>query len=219
MSGTGTTIGRRAASCNTARVTTRSPRQRASPRAGTGWLLAGYVGIAGFFLLEATTRKPGSASSLHPSDDDHGTTRMIIAVYGLATDLPLFLRRASVPPLPRTAGPIGLMVQATGLALRAWSMHTLGSFYTRTLRTEGEQGLIETGPYRLVRHPGYTGSLLTWTGFALTSRSTPVVALVAGLLGGAYHRRITAEDQLLLRDLPGYGAYMDRTKKLVPFLW
>jgi protein-S-isoprenylcysteine O-methyltransferase Ste14 len=187
------------------------------------WLLAGYAGLAGFFVLEATTRKPGSASSLRVSDQDQGTTRTIIVAYGLAIDLPVLLRRAlrraAVLELSPVAAPAGLMVEATGLALRAWSMHTLGASYTRTLRTEREQGLIDTGPYRLIRHPGYTGSLLTWMGFALTSGSIPVVAFVAGLLGRAYHRRILAEELLLQRDLPGDNAYTDRTKKLIPFVW
>jgi hypothetical protein len=73
--------------------------------------------------------------------------------------------------------------------------------------------------HRRVPGAGYTGSLLTWTGFALTSRSVPVLALVGGLLGRAYQRRIHAEEQLLNRELPGYSAYQDRTKKLVPYLW
>jgi len=115
------------------------------------------------------------------------------------------LRRTPLPELPRPVAPAGLILQATGLGLRAWSMHRLGEFYSRTLRTEGSQhGVIDSGPYRLVRHPGYTGSLLTWTGFALTSRSASVVALVGGLMGRAYHQRITAEEALLRRALPGY---------------
>jgi protein-S-isoprenylcysteine O-methyltransferase Ste14 len=39
------------------------------------------------------------------------------------------------------------------------------------------------------------------------------------LLGVAYHRRITAEEELLRRDLPGYPAYCERTKRLVPFVF
>ncbi len=199
------------------RVATQSPRR--PRRSGTGWFLAGYAGIACFFALEAVTRKPGSASSLEASTDDQGTTHMIVTAYALATELPLVLRRVPAPQLPQTAGPAGLALQACGLALRAWSMRTLGTSYTRTLRTENEQHVTDNGPYRLIRHPGYTGSLLTWTGFALTSRSVPVIALVAGLLGRAYHRRITAEEKLLQRDLPGYTAYSHHTKKLIPFVW
>ncbi len=60
---------------------------------------------------------------------------------------------------------------------------------------------------------------MAWTGFALASRSKASVVLIPGLLGVAYGRRITAEEQLLRRDLPGYAAYCQRTKRLVPFVW
>jgi protein-S-isoprenylcysteine O-methyltransferase Ste14 len=200
------------------------PRPDGRRRGGQGWFLAGYAGIAGFLALEALTREPGRAASLETSADDQGTTRMIVAAYAIAAELPLLLRR--VPALggpalqlPPAAAPAGLVLQAAGLGLRAWSMRTLGGSYTRTLQTGAEQAVITAGPYRLVRHPGYTGSLLTWTGFALTSRSLPVLALAGGLLGRAYQRRIAAEEQLLARDLPGYGAYQARTRKLVPYLW
>ena len=200
-------------------MTTVTSRSRRRSRTDTGWLLAGYAGIAGFFVLEALTRQRGTASSLDASEDDRDTTRMIITAYALAADLPLLLRRLPAPQLPPVAGPAGLIVQASGLALRAWSMRTLGAAYTRTLRTDDEQHVVEEGPYRLVRHPGYAGSLLTWSGFALASRSVPVIGFVTGLLGWAYQRRITAEEELLRRELPGYAAYSDRTKKLIPFLW
>jgi protein-S-isoprenylcysteine O-methyltransferase Ste14 len=195
-----------------------SPRRRRS-RADTGWFLAGYAGLAGFFALEALTRQRGSASSLTASADDQGTTRMIVTAYGVAAGLPLVLRRLPVPQLPRAASPVGLVLQAGGLTLRAWSMRTLGASYTRTLRADEKQRVVDTGPYRVVRHPGYTGSLLTWTGFAISSRSWPVIALITGLLGRAYQRRVTAEEKLLQRDLPGYTAYSHRTRRLIPFLW
>ena len=145
------------------------PRRRAS--GGAGWLLAGYAGLAGFFVLEGFLRRPGSASSLKASADDRGTTRLIVVTYAVAVDLPLVARWLPMRPLPPPAAPAGLLTQATGLIVRAWSMRVLGQSYSRTLRAEGnEQPVINTGPYRLVRHPGYLGSLLTWTGFALTSR-------------------------------------------------
>lgn len=181
--------------------------------------MAGYAGLAGFFLMEALTRQHGAASSLGTSEDDQGTTRMIITAYALVADLPLLLRRLPVPQLPPAAGPAGLIVQTGGLALRAWSMRTLGASYTRMLRSDKDQRVVDEGPYRLVRHPGYAGSLLTWGGFALASRSAPVMGFVIGLLSWAYQRRITAEEELLRRELPGYAAYTDQTKKLIPFIW
>jgi protein-S-isoprenylcysteine O-methyltransferase Ste14 len=202
-------------------LATMSESRRQHRRHGTGrWLAAGYAGLAGFFALEALLRQRGSASSLRATGDDRGTTLTIVAAYGLAAGLPLVARRLPGRRLPPAAAPAGLVLQAAGLAVRAWSMRALGGSYTRTLRTgAGGQALVTSGPYRLVRHPGYLGSLLTWTGFALASRSWPVVVLAAGLLGGAYGRRIVVEEQLLGRDIPGYPAYCQETRKLIPFVW
>src|SRR6202034_2016761 len=95
------------------------PRPDGRRRGGRGWFLAGYAGIAGFLALEALTRKPGRAASLETSADDQGTTRMIVVAYGVAAELPLLLRRVPAPRLPAAAAPVGLVVQAAGLSLRA----------------------------------------------------------------------------------------------------
>jgi protein-S-isoprenylcysteine O-methyltransferase len=188
-------------------------------RDGPAWLRAGYAGVAGFFALEATTRRRGSASALDASSDDRGTTLLIAGAYAAAATLAPVLRLTPSPRLPRIAAPLGFVLEALGLGLRAWSMRTLGSSYTRTLRIHDAQQMVDSGPYAWVRHPGYAGSLLVWTGFALTSRSLPVVLAVDGLLGTAYQRRIAAEETLLRRDLLGYEAYRERTKKLIPLVW
>jgi protein-S-isoprenylcysteine O-methyltransferase Ste14 len=195
-------------------------RAESERRAGVRWFVAGYAGLAGFLALEAVVREGGgTASSLDTSDEDHATTRMILAAYAAAVTASPIVRRLPSPRLPRGAGPTGLAMEAIGLGVRAWSMRTLGRSYSRTLRTEDDQAVIDTGPYHLVRHPGYLGSLLVWTGFALTSRSLPVAAVVGAMLGSAYQRRISAEERLLRSELPTYAAYSDRTKKLIPFVW
>ena len=188
-------------------------------RKGRRWFLAGYTGIAGFFALEAASRQGGAAASLDVSADDQGTTRMIVTGFALAVVLAPFARRLALLRLPSAIVPAGFALEIAGLGLRAWSMETLGRSYTRTLRTEGEQPVIDTGPYRLVRHPGYLGSLLIWTGFGISSGSGAVMALVGGLLGRAYRRRILAEEHLLRRELPGYADYAERTKRLIPAIW
>ncbi|MGA7989758.1 MAG: isoprenylcysteine carboxylmethyltransferase family protein [Candidatus Dormiibacterota bacterium] len=196
-----------------------APKRSRGRGSGIGWFLAGYAGVGGFFALEAATRHRGTASSLEASSDDRGTTRLIVAAYATAVSVAPLLRRAPSARLGPAAAPIGVGLQALGLGVRWWSMRTLGSSYTRTLRAEHAQHVVDTGPYALVRHPGYAGSLLLWTGFALTSRSVLVLVAVAALLGSAYQRRITAEEALLRRKLPEYASYSERTKKLIPLLW
>ncbi|MCA2249777.1 isoprenylcysteine carboxylmethyltransferase family protein [Mycobacterium intracellulare] len=194
-------------------------RHPAGSVTGRGWLAAGYVGAGGFFVQEMLLRHRGSASNLNASRDDKGTTRTLLAASGFAYAAPLALRRLPVPSLPAVVGAVGLILQACGLALRVWSMRTLGGFYTRTLRTTQDQTVVDTGPYRVIRHPGYTGALLVWLGLGLTSRSAAATIVVAAVMGRAYRRRISAEERLLQRGLPGYRAYSDRTKKLVPRIW
>jgi protein-S-isoprenylcysteine O-methyltransferase len=63
------------------------------------------------------------------------------------------------------AGWTGIAVMMVGsLALRWWASVILGRFYTSTLRLSEGQQLVEKGPYRMVRHPGYAGILLLLAG-------------------------------------------------------
>jgi protein-S-isoprenylcysteine O-methyltransferase Ste14 len=185
-----------------------------------GWLAAGYAGLVGFFVLERRLRAGGESSALTASEGDRGTTRLLIAAYAAATDVPLVARRLGFGRLPAWVAPVGLVVQGAGLSLRAWSMRELGRSYTRTLLVaRDEQAVVSSGPYRIVRHPGYLGSLLTWTGFALTTCSLPAVGLVVGPLAAVYARRIAAEEELLRRELPGYESYAEATARLIPVVW
>jgi len=184
-----------------------------------GWFAAGYGGLGGFLAVEAAVRAPGSASSLAASGADEGTTRAIVIAGAVSAGLAPLVRLLRLRRMPGAAGPLGVSLQAVGLGLRLWAMMTLRAAYTRTLRTSDDQPTVARGPYAVIRHPGYLGSLLVWVGFALTSRSPAVVVLAGGLIGRAYARRIAVEERLLERDLPGYQDYARRTRRLIPYVW
>lgn len=193
------------------------------PRSGLsrrGWLAASYAGAAAFFALEAGARQPGEASDLAATDSDQGTTRQIVAAYGLAAGSSPVLGRLRAGRLPPVSGPAGVGMMAAGLALRAWSMRRLGAYYSRTLRTAPDQKVVESGPYRVIRHPGYLGSIMVWTGFAVTSGSGAAALGVAALMGHAYGRRITSEEAMLTGRFGSvYAEYSQRTKRLIPLVW
>jgi protein-S-isoprenylcysteine O-methyltransferase Ste14 len=189
------------------------------PRRGLRWFGAGAAGLGGFFAVEALVRSPGEASDLHGGEQDAGSTRGIALAGALAALSAPLLRRLPLRPLPRWCAPLGLLVLAAGLALRVWSMQTLAESFSRTLRVTNEQQVTERGPYRHVRHPGYAGSLLVWSGFGLSSGSAAVLGTVAALVVPAYAQRMEAEERLLGEQLPGYAAYSERTARLVPHVW
>jgi protein-S-isoprenylcysteine O-methyltransferase len=114
----------------------------------------------------------------------------------------------------------GAAVALSGVVLRVWSVATLGRYFTYVVKVTPDQKVVETGPYRLIRHPSYTGALLTGTGIGLSLRfaAAPAIILLTSFLG--YWIRMAVEERALAEGIGGpYRAYMTRTKRLIPFIW
>lgn len=175
--------------------------------------------VAGFLLLEGRLRQGSEARSLQAGDADRGTTRAIGAAVPLAVGGPPLASALRIRHLPVGVGWLGTALAAGGVALRVWAARVLGASYTRTLRVRDAQPLVETGPYALVRHPGYAGALAMWTGYALSWRSLPALSAIGPMLV-AYLRRIAAEEEMLDR-VPGggYRRYRQRTRRLIPGIY
>ena len=113
---------------------------------------------------------------------------------------------------------VGIALMLVGLALRWYSIRVLGKSFTYVVHTRPDQQVVETGPYRRIRHPSYTGALLTIIG-VLMALTNPLsfLGLLPPLVGYAY--RIRVEENALVRNLgEAYQSYMRRTKRLIPFL-
>jgi protein-S-isoprenylcysteine O-methyltransferase Ste14 len=113
---------------------------------------------------------------------------------------------------------LGLALMLIGMALRWYSIRVLGRSFTTTVMTRPGQVVVESGPYRWIRHPSYTGGLLTVLGiFVCLTNPASFLGLLPPLAGYAY--RIRIEENALTRSLgEPYRAYMQRTKRLIPFL-
>jgi len=114
----------------------------------------------------------------------------------------------------------GLAVMWLGIALRAWSIAVLGRFFRRDVVIQHGHRVVENGPYRLVRHPAYTGNLLAAAGFGLVLANwlSLTILLVVPFLG--HVPRIRVEEDALERSLgEDYRRYEARTSRLVPGIW
>jgi protein-S-isoprenylcysteine O-methyltransferase Ste14 len=127
---------------------------------------------------------------------------------------------------PRLPGPdwlpvaVGLAVIAAGTALRYWSVHTLGRFFTVNVGVAEGQRVVDSGPYALLRHPSYTGMLVVYLGVGIALDSWPSVAAAVVLPTLAVLNRIEHEETMLREELaPAYEGYQRRTKRLVPGVW
>ena len=114
---------------------------------------------------------------------------------------------------------LGILLIYVGIALRFYAIHVLGVFFTTAVAFAPGQTVIETGPYRLIRHPSYTGFLITLLGYGLclTNWLSLLVIMACALIGFSY--RIRVEEQVLQEQLgQRYQEYMRRTKRLIPFV-
>ena len=115
---------------------------------------------------------------------------------------------------------LGVVLVLAGVALRAWAILSLGRYFRREVTIEPGQRLVRRGPYRVLRHPSYTGILLSFAGLGLAfgswvSAAVAVLILFAGMLP-----RIRIEERALAQAFGAdYTDYAKSTARVLPHLW
>ena len=106
-----------------------------------------------------------------------------------------------------------------GVALRWYAVETLGRYFTRTLTVQADQSVVDVGPYRYVRHPAYSGTLLTMLGVGLALMNWASLLAIMVCAGAGYGYRMHIEERFLREELgQPYIDYMRRTRRLIPFV-
>lgn len=182
-----------------------------------------WVGL-GFLLSElglAVWRRATAAGGT--ADRDAGSLRLLWMVISASITAGVLLAVYGVHPYLPAGFPwpgLGLGVFAVGTILRWWSIRHLGRFFTVNVALAADHRVVDTGPYRWVRHPSYSGLLLQFAGLGLTLGTLPAVAIILVPITLALLHRIRVEETALRAHLPGsYAAYADRTKKIVPLVY
>ena len=179
----------------------------------TAWLVLLLAWLPGYFRQPKTQRMPIPAIQI-------ATTALIALAFFL-----LFGRRLGalgtplIPPNP-ALGALGAGLCIAAVLFAIWARVTLGKNWSGAVAVvhEGHE-LVQTGPYRLVRHPIYTGLLFAMLGTALATGTRAsylgvLLALIAFLI------RIRIEEQLMTSQFPKqYPTYKERTRALIPFVW
>jgi protein-S-isoprenylcysteine O-methyltransferase Ste14 len=121
---------------------------------------------------------------------------------------------------PTTTAWAGLVVLWCGVALRVWSFHALGQYFTFTVQTSRDQPVVTDGPYRFVRHPSYAAILLAVVGIGVLINNWAALAVLTGAVACGLVFRIRIEERALLQDLGDrYGQYAAAHKRLIPYVW
>ena len=165
-------------------------------------------------------RRPGDVGG----DADRRAKRLVVVAVWTGL-IVAFVLVKNVPAL-RTAADtwttllLGVAIACLGTVLRAWSILTLGTFFRRDVMVETGQAVIRKGPYRWLRHPSYTGTLVNTFGLALAFGSWVGAALALTIATLGHLPRIRVEEAELHEGLgDAYVAYASTTARLVPGLW
>ena len=181
--------------------------------------LLGYFLLLIFFYMERRLRRGEYAKSLDTTEFDRHTTRFLgiaFLISFIALLAAWLLNALGMGRIPHWVGWGGVVLASCGLFVRAWAMRALGTSYTRTLRVAQGQHIVQDGPYRFIRHPGYLGMILVWIGASAATTNWLVLLVVVVVIIAAYHNRIVNEESMLLSKLPGYGEYRSHTWRLIP---
>jgi protein-S-isoprenylcysteine O-methyltransferase len=114
----------------------------------------------------------------------------------------------------------GVAIFFAGLFLRWCAIFYLGQFFTVDVSIAKDHRLIDSGPYRLIRHPSYLGALLAFAGLGICLGNWLSLVMITVPITIAFLRRIAIEEEALVEALgPRYTDYARRTRRLIPFLY
>jgi len=184
--------------------------------------LLGYFILLAFSLIEGRLRVGDEAKSFESGKHDQRTTRILGFAYFVSVLLLLtswFLNYFKIGTLSSWVGWFGIVTALAGLSIRWWSNRVLGAFYTRTLKVVENQTIVQAGPYHFIRHPGYLGMILMWTGIATATTNWIVMLAVPIVTSSAYVYRIQNEEKMLLSTNINYAEYRSHTWRLIPFVY
>jgi protein-S-isoprenylcysteine O-methyltransferase Ste14 len=193
------------------------------------WAFAA-VTIFGFFIsrVVANRRHPDlldERAKMLDHKDTEPFDRILSPIVGFVPALVPVCAGLEVRYIGEFSKPVAVDVVALaafvcGYALGSWAMIE-NRFFSGTVRIQAERGhiVVDTGPYRVVRHPGYSGALLFFVATPFLF-GTPWTALLTAVLCVALIIRTALEDRFLRVKLQGYKDYAARTRfRLVPGLW
>jgi protein-S-isoprenylcysteine O-methyltransferase Ste14 len=154
---------------------------------------------------------------------DRGT-RLIIAL-ALYLGIAAALAIAKVPRLRIYANNwwtlgVGVAIVLAGAALRDWAIVSLGRYFRREVSIEPGQRILRRGPYRVLRHPSYTGIFLILAGFGLTFGSWVSAAVALLIVFAGTLPRIRVEERALAQAFGSdYANYTNSTDRVLPHIW
>ena len=188
-----------------------------------GWLLMGILFVPMFLAgLVMMAKNPNLLRSRLNAKEKEAEQDLVIKLSGLMFLVGFILAgldfRFGWSRLPGWVNILGAVLFLTAYALYAEVLRE-NTWLSRTIEVQEGQTVVSTGLYGIVRHPMYAVTLLLFLSMPLVLGSVPAF-LVFLAYPAIIARRIRNEEEVLKRDLPGYGEYLQKVRwRLIPYIW
>jgi protein-S-isoprenylcysteine O-methyltransferase Ste14 len=182
-----------------------------------------WATFGSWIVFEFTAARRNSARGVS-NPRDRGSLRLIGILFfigqTLAFSLSFLWPQASIHGNRKLLFFVGISLMLVGMAVRKHAMSVLGRFFTFEVAISAGHTLVQSGLYRYVRHPSYTGAIITQLGLALSLGNWASLLSLLTCVALAYTYRISVEESALVAALGApYEEYMRRTSRLIPFLF
>jgi protein-S-isoprenylcysteine O-methyltransferase Ste14 len=147
---------------------------------------------------------------------DYGTCGLYAAGQAVVFLSALFFAPVRAPL--SAAHIVGFAAFILGVLFRLWAIRTLGRYYSHIVREVTNHAIVDSGPYRLVRHPAYLGMIVANIGVIAFFFNVVTLCLFLFLLIPSIIIRILVEERTLFT-IKGYSAFAEQRKRLIPGIW
>jgi len=153
---------------------------------------------------------------------DKGSLKIIWIIIGVANSLGILCTILFKIPISNSPGfpYIGLLIILIGMNIRFISVWTLGRFFTVDVTIRDDHKIKSNGIYKFIRHPSYSGSILSFIGFGISLNNWLSLTIIFILILVAMLNRIKIEEKLLIGQFgEDYLNYKKKTYCLVPWIY
>jgi protein-S-isoprenylcysteine O-methyltransferase Ste14 len=160
-------------------------------------------------------------SGSNPNDRFSGPMLVFCLWIGITASLNLAIlaRSEAIPSHRNLVFGAGIALMFMGVLFRLYSIRILGKYFTTVITIQPGQTIIQNGPYKWIRHPTYSGAIISMLGLGLAMGNwlSVLIVMLAAIVGYSY--RIFVEERALIKSFGDpYREYMKRTKRIIPFV-
>ncbi len=183
-------------------------------------LIIGFSYLYAFFEIFMGWKKKGKSNVI--SSGDKGSLRLLYILITIGYVLSFSIGATKIGRIYHwnTFFAIGASLVIFGLIIRIVSILTLKQHFTYSVAKIENHELIETGLYKVIRHPGYLGQLIVFIGISTSMSNWLSIILMLFPVAVGYFYRIIVEEKFMVEELGNrYLDYQKRTKRLIPLVY